>query len=328
METSHEQQEVIPQPPSIKDELEALPEQKRIQAEDLAERLPDFRTLGRQQDGLATELGSSDADQIKKAIEAAQQKPLVQDTIQKQKQPIVYTIAGYRVSHPLPDDARIGWTAFSEAINPGGSLGIPATQGKKKSIIDNLFGQLYIDEDNNWQDVAVVIFIGVSVWCVVQWHISGLFLCCLLFVKTYFQISHARFTHRATDDIQRAFAQVDLASSDFERVQWLNDFVERFWLIFQPLLSAYVIENIDTYLVDYLPGFLDSVRLTTFTLGSKPVRIDHVKSFTDNEPNTVVRHPSFYLSENKKAENYSLSLFFFFSAWIGQFRLHPMIVKE
>jgi Ca2+-dependent lipid-binding protein len=79
-----------------------------------------------------------------------------------------------------------------------------------------------------------------------------------------------------------------LESSDHEKVEWLNNFLQKFWLIFEPVLSAFVMENIDTYLVDYVPSFLDSVRLTTFTLGSKPFRVDRVKSFTDTASDTVV----------------------------------------
>lgn len=98
----------------------------------------------------------------------------------------------------------------------------------------------------------------------------------------------SRIETRATDDMKREFAKIALQSADYENVEWLNNLVQKFWLIFEPVLSAYVIENIDTYLVDYLPGFLDSVRLTTFTLGSKPFRVESVKSFTDTEPDTVV----------------------------------------
>ncbi|KAI9313877.1 C2 domain-containing protein [Dichotomocladium elegans] len=57
--------------------------------------------------------------------------------------------------------------------------------------------------------------------------------------------------------------------------------------MFEPLMSAYVIENIDTYLVDYLPGFLDSVRLTTFTLGTKPVRVQSVRWIQESDADTV-----------------------------------------
>lgn len=109
-----------------------------------------------------------------------------------------------------------------------------------------------------------------------------------LYTASYYRLSLSRLDTRATDDMKRDLAFVALQTADYENVEWLNNFVQKFWLIFEPVLSAYVIENIDTYLVDYLPGFLDSVRLTTFTLGSKPFRVESVKSFTDTEPDTVV----------------------------------------
>ncbi|GAA5802769.1 hypothetical protein HPULCUR_008244 [Helicostylum pulchrum] len=275
--------------PTYTFEQEESPEQKRAHAETMIPKdfVPDLRSLGRHQDGFATELGSSDADKIKQAIEAAKNKPVLDQTKTKYKQPVVHTIAGYRVSHPLPDDSRIGWTSFSKAVNPGGALGVLATEPNDGLPTDDLFQELVYDQ--NWKDYGVIFLIGISFWSIVQLGFSGIsvFIICLLFIGSYFELGLKRLKIRTTDDIKREFAKVTLESSKFENVEWLNSFIQRFWLIFEPLLSAYVIENIDTYLVDYLPGFLDSVRLTTFTLGSKPFRVDHVKSFTDTKSDTV-----------------------------------------
>ncbi|KAI8090290.1 C2 domain-containing protein [Gilbertella persicaria] len=67
----------------------------------------------------------------------------------------------------------------------------------------------------------------------------------------------------------------------------MNTFIQRFWLIFEPVLSALVVENLDNYISDYLPPYLDSIRLTTFTLGTKPFRIETVKTFLNTDPDTV-----------------------------------------
>ncbi|KAI8987617.1 C2 domain-containing protein [Mycotypha africana] len=67
----------------------------------------------------------------------------------------------------------------------------------------------------------------------------------------------------------------------------MNNFIEKFWLIFEPVLSALVVENLDNYITDYLPSFLDSIRLSTFTLGSKPFRVETIKTYADAEPDTV-----------------------------------------
>lgn len=129
----------------------------------------------------------------------------------------------------------------------------------------------------------------------VDWH--------NLHTASYYRLSLSRLDTRATDDTKRDLAFIALQTANYENVEWLNNFVQKFWLIFEPVLSAYVIENIDTYLVDYLPGFLDSVRLTTFTLGSKPFRVESVKSFTDTEPDTVVSMCAWFFSVYLKGSN-------------------------
>lgn len=111
----------------------------------------------------------------------------------------------------------------------------------------------------------------------------------LVSTATYYQISTRRFQRHARDDIARELTKTRFLEANVESVEWLNSFLQKFWLIFEPVMSAYVIENIDTYLVDYLPGFLDSVRLTTFTLGTKPFRVESVRTLQEASPDTVVR---------------------------------------
>lgn len=160
------------------------PEQKRAHAESMIPKdfVPDLRSLGRHQDGFATELGSSDADKIKQAIEAAKNKPILDQTKTKYKQPVVHTIAGYRVSHPLPDNSRIGWTSFSKATNPGGPLGVLATEPNAELPTDDLFQELVYDQ--NWKDYGVIFLIGISFWLIVQLGFSSIsvFIICLLFI--------------------------------------------------------------------------------------------------------------------------------------------------
>ncbi|RCH82957.1 hypothetical protein CU098_000167, partial [Rhizopus stolonifer] len=218
--------------------------------------VPDFRSFGKHQDGFATEIGSSDADQIRLAIEASQRKPV--EGVAFTTRPLVHTIAGYSITRPLPDDSRIGWTSFSSIVNPGGALKILATEKKHEKA-------------EGWLDDVTTGILG--------------FIIGSLFLISFYKISSRRFQNCATDDIHRAINQVSIETS--EKAEWLNRFLHKFWLIFEPVLSTYVIENLDTYIVDYLPGFLDSVRLNTFTLGSKPVCVEKVHTFYQTEPNTV-----------------------------------------
>lgn len=138
--------------------------------------VPDLRSLARKQEGFETEIGSSDADKIKEKIEAAAQKQPVRQPSKlkrlsstKRRQPVINTIAGYRVSKALPDDARIGWTAFSNIVNPGGSLGILATE--KKQGLNNIdkFYKFWIGPfSDDWQDFGVIFIIGIGFWLIIK----------------------------------------------------------------------------------------------------------------------------------------------------------------
>lgn len=71
-----------------------------------------------------------------------------------------------------------------------------------------------------------------------------------------------------------------------ESVMWMNSALTRFWAIYEPVLSATIISTVDAILVQNCPSFLDSIRLTTFTLGTKAPKVDFVRTIatkTDEE---------------------------------------------
>ncbi|ORY88542.1 C2 domain-containing protein [Syncephalastrum racemosum] len=75
--------------------------------------------------------------------------------------------------------------------------------------------------------------------------------------------------------------------TDIESADWINHFVSRFWLIYEPVLSAQIIGIADAILIESTPSFLDSIRLSTFTLGTKPFKIEGIKTYPRTEPNVV-----------------------------------------
>lgn len=101
----------------------------------------------------------------------------------------------------------------------------------------------------------------------------------LAFCNTYYTTSMARVRRRARDDIQRELVKTRLSSeSEFETADWINNFLDRFWLIYEPVLSQTIIASVDQILSTNCPTFLESLRLSTFTLGTKAPRIDKVKT--------------------------------------------------
>lgn len=75
---------------------------------------------------------------------------------------------------------------------------------------------------------------------------------------------------------------------EHETADWINNFLDRFWLIYEPVLSATIIQSVDQILSQNTPAFLDSIRLNTFTLGTKAPRIDRVRTFPHTDEDVVV----------------------------------------
>jgi len=115
---------------------------------------------------------------------------------------------------------------------------------------------------------------------------SGLIIV-LSFCATYYTTSIDRTTTRVRDDMTREVAKKGL-KADVESATWLNLFMTRFWLIYEPVLSATIIASVDQVLSVSCPSFLDSIRMTTFTLGTKPPHIDHVRTFAETDDDVVM----------------------------------------
>ncbi|KAI8320523.1 hypothetical protein GQ54DRAFT_246452, partial [Martensiomyces pterosporus] len=99
--------------------------------------------------------------------------------------------------------------------------------------------------------------------------------------------SVTRFRRSVRDDMERAYERATITRT-LESVGWLNEFTTRFWLMFEPSLSRMVIDQVDPILAQSTPGFLDSLRLTTFTLGTKAPRIDGVRTYSELEDRNVI----------------------------------------
>jgi Ca2+-dependent lipid-binding protein len=114
---------------------------------------------------------------------------------------------------------------------------------------------------------------------------------------TYYMTSMARVRHRARDDIQRELVKTTLAS-EHESAEWINQFLDRFWLIYEPVLSATIVASVDQVLSTNCPPFLESLRLTQFTLGNKAPRVDKVRTFPKTESDEVLMDWAFSFTPN------------------------------
>ncbi|KAI7864116.1 hypothetical protein BDF14DRAFT_1837529 [Spinellus fusiger] len=260
-----------------------------------ADLVPDLHTLA-PSSGLSTELATHNTTDIRQTITKAETKPVLpfypppthKDTTTSSSSS-AELMAGVFPDLPwsasrLPPWYQAGWTAFSTLANPGGPANSPATYFTHHPL-DQLLPDVYYGEW--WHNAAALCVTGLVAWGIGYGGggLGPVLLVCLC-LGTYYRASVRRFRRNTRDDIQRELTKHSVAS-DEETVEWMNLFVQKFWLVFEPVLSALVVENLDTYMTDYLPPFLDSVRLTTFTLGTKPFRVMSVKTYPHTDPDTV-----------------------------------------
>jgi Ca2+-dependent lipid-binding protein len=135
---------------------------------------------------------------------------------------------------------------------------------------------------------AVIVFAVLSSHFLTRFHFGWAWLFIVLAIcNTYYSTSIRRMRRQARDDIQRELVKTRLAS-EHESADWINNFLDRFWLIYEPVLAATVVSSVDQILSTNTPPFLDSIRLTEFTLGTKAPRIEKVRTFPKTDDDIVM----------------------------------------
>lgn len=158
-------------------------------------------------------------------------------------------------------------------------------------IPDKFFGDWY-------HNAAIIVFACLSSWMIavvgggIGWVLMIMAAC-----STYYRTSIRRVRRNFRDDISREMSKARL-ETDTESLEWINSFLVKFWPIYAPVLCDTIINSVDQVLSTSTPAFLDSLRLKTFVLGSKPPRLEHVKTYPKTDPDTVVMDWKFSFTPN------------------------------
>jgi Ca2+-dependent lipid-binding protein len=217
----------------------------------------------------------------------------------------------------IPDWYRVGWRAFTTPAASSEDKDLKQLRLMNSWISEQYYGQWYYN-------AAVIIFVchfsaylSVARSCstcipllshkpkaVLASHFItrfnfgwGWLFILLASCSTYYTTSMARVRQRARDDIQRELVKNRLVS-EHESADWVNNFMERFWRIYEPVLSSTIVASVDPVLSANCPTFLDSLRLAEFTLGNKAPRIDKVRTFPKTDEDEVVMDWGFSFTPN------------------------------
>ena len=149
-----------------------------------------------------------------------------------------------------------------------------------------------------YHNTGVIIFACLGSWivAVLGGGLAWVFIvmaCC----GAYYRTSIRRVRRNFRDDVHREMAKARL-ETDNESLEWINSFLVKFWPIYAPVLCTTIINSVDQVLSTSTPAFLDSLRLKFFTLGTKPPRMDHVKTYPKAEDDTVLMDWKFSFTPN------------------------------
>ncbi|CED82008.1 Ca2-dependent lipid-binding protein CLB1/vesicle protein vp115/Granuphilin A, contains C2 domain [Phaffia rhodozyma] len=178
----------------------------------------------------------------------------------------------------VPDWYKIGWRAVS---------GIDAQPGSADAsllaswISEQAYGKTYHNAGVIFFAVATSHFFAIFRlgW---GWNIILLAVC-----ATYYELSITRVRKTARDDIQRELVKTRLIT-ETESADWINNFLHRFWKIYEPVLSSTIVASVDAVLSNTAIAGIESIKMTTFTLGNKAPRIDSVRTFPKTADDVVI----------------------------------------
>ncbi|TKA71329.1 hypothetical protein B0A49_05373 [Cryomyces minteri] len=200
--------------------------------------------------------------------------------------------------------ARVGWAP--RFGNPGekeddGSTLLDDQTWLEGKLEDKFYGDWY-------HNAGVIIFACLSSWVVaVLGGGLGWIFIILAFCGTYYRTSIRRVRRNFRDDLNRQMAKARL-ETDHESLEWINSFLVKFWPIYAPVLCETIVNSVDQVLSTSTPAFLDSLRMKLFVLGTKPPRMEHVKTYPKSEDDIVLMDWKFSFTPNDVADLTALQI--------------------
>ncbi|KAF2124600.1 tricalbin [Dothidotthia symphoricarpi CBS 119687] len=165
----------------------------------------------------------------------------------------------------------------------------------EERIDDKFYGDWY-------HNTGVIIFACLSTWVIgVLGGGLGWVFIIMATCGTYYRTSIRRVRRNARDDLNREMAKQKL-ETDTESLEWINSFLVKFWPIYAPVLCDTIVGTVDQVLSTSTPAFLDSLRMKTFVLGTKPPRLEHVKTHPKTEDDIVLMDWKFSFNPNDVAD--------------------------
>ncbi|KAF1952858.1 tricalbin [Byssothecium circinans] len=287
----------------------ASPEEKAAQAK---AQVPD--NFHHKRKPIATALASdANKDAPKQALPPASKAGVLEEP----STPASLEANGHTVEPGEEDPwARVGWAP---------RFGMPGSefQDDEPSMLDHqtlLESKLDDKFFGDWyHNTGVIIFACLTSWVVaVLGGGLGWVFCIMAICGTYYRTSIRRVRRNARDDLNREMAKNKL-ETDTESLEWINSFLVKFWPIYAPVLCNSIVASVDQVLSTSTPSFLEGLRMKDFILGTKPPRLEHVKTYPKADEDIVLMDWKFSFNPNDTSDLTSRQL---------KSKINPKIVLE
>lgn len=158
----------------------------------------------------------------------------------------------------------------------------------KDTILDNIIPEaLYGDW---YHTLGIVVVAGIFSFGMgkLKWSLAPVFFI-IVFSSLYYRTSSRKYRSNIRDLVQKEFT-VQNIEDDYESMEWLNLFLDKYWPILEPSVSQMVVTQANDILATNpkIPAFVTNIWIDQFTLGIKPPRIESVKTFQNTESDVVV----------------------------------------
>lgn len=150
-----------------------------------------------------------------------------------------------------------------------------------------------------YHNAGYLIVAGLISWIIgwFRFSVAPLFFVMGVFSLLY-RVSVKKYRGVLREEAQREFS-VKSIESDYETMDWCNYFLEQFWYFLEPSISQIACDQVNPILASSpAPAFVKSLWLDSFTLGTKPPRIDAVKTLIGTAADVVVMDWAFSFTPN------------------------------
>ncbi|KAH3663453.1 hypothetical protein WICMUC_005979 [Wickerhamomyces mucosus] len=250
---------------------------------------PTAETVGNQDDLIKKTTDVPYNAPVTKSIDSSKIQKAEKLAEEAKRNPVLATSVGWK---------QIGEWEEKDALTPEDEL----MTLDNPTILDRYLPEKFY---GNWyHSVGVVIAAGLLSFIIgwFRFSIAPLFFVVLV-ASIFYRTSIKKYRTVLREEIQREFTIKKIEDKN-ETMDWLNTFLEKYWIYLEPSISQIVTEQVNPILAsnENIPGFIKAIWIDQFTAGTKPPRIDFVKTLNVPKDDIVVMDWCFSFTPHSVAD--------------------------